>query len=228
MNAPGMKDFCNAIEIIKKEAHNEGKKYVEINSKELHAIVSPNYNRMPTCCQAIYKHMLEGDEILRKPKGNTGFGSHLTVRFYVEKLEERERMFPDKKRGRPAKSEEEKLKDKIENGKKNTKMLQKLVTNWLRDHGWETTEEGDFIVARNGNSHWLINIQGAKRGKPKTLSAKLIEALKHMDDASTHYSIALNDSIVYRRQWKEIPETVKNSLNMSIILADKKGRIKEL
>ena len=42
-------------------------------------------------------------------KGNTGFGSHLTVRFYVEQLEERERMFPNKKRGRPAKSEEEKL-----------------------------------------------------------------------------------------------------------------------
>lgn len=70
--------------------------------------------------------------------------------------------------------------------------------------------------------------QGVKRGKTETLSAQLIELLKHMNDASVHYSISFNDSIVYRRQWNEIPRTVKNSLNMSVILADKKGRIKEL
>lgn len=228
MKAPGVKYFYDAIEAMKKQAHKEGRKYIEVNSKELHAIVSPNYNRMPTCCQAIYKQMLDGDEILSRPKGNTGFGSYLTVRFYVEKLEERERMFPDKKRGRPAKSKEEKLAAKIAKKKKNTKELQELVKKWLGDHGWKTTEDEDFIIACNKNRHWVINIQGEKKGKTETLSAKLIEVLKHMDDTSTYYSIALNDSIVYRRLWKEIPETVKNSLNMSIILADKKGRIKEL
>ena len=110
MKGPGIKDYLEVIENMKVTAQKEGKAFIEVNSKELHANVSPNHATMPTCCQAIYKLMLEGDEILRRPKGNTGFGSHLTVRFYVEQLEERERMFPNKKRGRPAKSEEEKLR----------------------------------------------------------------------------------------------------------------------
>lgn len=228
MKGPGIKDYCDAIEDMKKEAQKEGKTFIEVNSKELHAKVSPEHATMPTCCQAIYKYMLEGDEILRKPKGRTGLGSRLTVRYYIEGLEKRNRMFPSKKRGRPAKSEEEKLAAKIARKKKNTKELRELVKKWLEKHGWETTEDEDFIVASNENRHWVINVQGVKRGKIETLPEQLIELLKHMDDASVHYSIAFNDSIVYRRQWNEIPRTVKNSLNMSVILADKKGRIKEL
>ena len=57
---------------------------------------------------------------------------------------------------------------------------------------------------------------------------KVSEVLKHIEDTKTHYSIAFNDSLSYRRQWNEIPEAVKNSLNMSVILADKKGKITEL
>ena len=49
-----------------------------------------------------------------------------------------------------------------------------------------------------------------------------------MDDSSAHYSIAFNDSISYRRQWNEIPSSVKEKLNMSVILADKKGNIIEI
>ena len=228
MKGPGIKDYYGVIETMKKEAQKEGKAFIEVNSKELHAKVSPEHATMPTCCQAIYKHMLEGDEILRKPKGNTGFGSHLTVRFYVEKLDGRERMFRNKKRGRPAKSEEEKLAAKKARMKRNTEDLCKLIKSWLGEHGWEYVENKDFIEAHNENKRWVINVQGIKRGRKQTLPVKLSEVLKHMDDVNTHYSIAFNDSIAYRRQWNEIPKAVKNSLNMSVILADKKGNITEL
>ena len=40
--------------------------------------------------------------------------------------------------------------------------------------------------------------------------------------------MAFNDSLTYRRQWNEIPTMVKERLNMSVILADKKGNITEL
>ena len=109
MKGPGIKDYLEVIENLKLTAIKEGKTCIEVNSKQLHASVSPEHATMPTCCQAIYKKMLEGDEILQRPKGNTGFGSHLTVRFQLHDLANRQRMFPDKKRGRPAKSEEEKL-----------------------------------------------------------------------------------------------------------------------
>lgn len=228
MKGPGIKDYLQVIESMKMEAHKEGKAFIEINSKELHANVSPQHATMPTCCQAIYKHMLEGDEILQRPKGNTGFGSHLTVRYYVEQLSDRPRMFPNKKRGRPAKSEEEKLAARKAKMKRNTEDLSNLIKSWLAEHGWEYIENKDVIEAHNENRRWVINVQGIKRGRKQTLPVKLSEVIKHIDDTRTHYSLAFNDSVAYRRQWNEIPEAVKNSLNMSVILADKKGNIVEL
>lgn len=228
MKGPGIKDYLQVIETMKEKAHKEGKSFIEVNSKELHASVSPQHATMPTCCQAIYKLMLDGDEILSRPKGNTGFGSHLTVRFYVDQLTDRERMFPNKKRGRPAKSEEEKLAARKAKMKRNTEDLSNLIKSWLAEHGWEYIENKEIIEAHNENRRWVINVQGIKRGRKQTLPVKLSEVIKQIDDTKTHYSLAFNDSLAYRRQWNEIPEAVKNSLNMSVILADKKGNIVEL
>lgn len=228
MKGPGIKDYLQVITEKKLQAHKEEKEFIEINSKELHADVSPSHATMPTCCQAIYKLMLEGDEILLRPKGNTGFGSHLTVRYMVNQMENRQNMFPNKKRGRPAKSEEEKSAAKKAKMKRNTEDLCNLVKSWLGEHGWEYIESRDFIEAHNENKRWIINVQGIKRGRKQTLPVKLSEVIKHIDDVKTHYSIAFNDSLSYRRQWNEIPDVVKDSLNMSVILADKKGNIVEL
>lgn len=228
MKGPGIKDYLNVLTEMKEKAYKEKKEFIEINSKELHALVSPQHATMPTCCQAIYKLMLVGDEILQRPKGTTGFGSHLTVRFYLKDMATRERMFPNKKRGRPAKSEEEKLAAKKAKMKRNTEDLCNLVKSWLSEHGWEYIENKEFIEAHTENKRWVINVQGIKRGRKQTLPVKLSEVIKHIDDVNTHYSIAFNDSLAYRRQWNEIPEVVKSSLNMSVILADKKGNIVEL
>ncbi|NBK96619.1 MAG: AT hook domain-containing protein [Erysipelotrichia bacterium] len=228
MKGPGIKDYLKVLEEKKKKAHEEGWLYLDITSKKLHEEISPEHATMPTCCQAMYKVALEGDEIIEKPKGNTGFGSHLTIRYYVDNLEGRQRIYPDKKRGRPCKSEEEKLITKRKKRKCNTEDLSKLVSAWLLEQGYEFEENKEYIEASNGNEKRLINIQGIKRGRKQTLPLKLSEVLKKMDDESIHYSLALNDSISYRRQWNEIPKNVKERLKMSIILADKKGNIHEL
>lgn len=228
MKGPGIKDYLEEIKKRKQEAHDKGWKYIDITSKYLHEEISPNHATMPTCCQAIYKLLLVGDEILERPKGNTGYGSHLSVRFYVDNLEGRERMFPDKKRGRPCKSEEEKRLSKRKKRKCNNEDLSLLVSEWLHGQGFIYEEKKEFIEAYNGNEKRLINIQGIKRGRKQTLPIKVSEVLKVMEDEDTHYSIAFNDSISYRRQWNEIPKSVKDKLNMSIILADKKGNIHEL
>lgn len=225
MKGPGIKDYLTVLTIMKEDALNEGKEYLEINSKQLHAEVSPDHATMPTCCQAIYKLMLEGDEIIQRPKGTTGFGSHLTVRYYMNNLENRKRMFPDKKRGRPAKTEEEKLAARKAKMKRNTEDLANLIKKWLEDHGWRYEEKKDVIEAYQQQEKWIINVQGIKRGRKQTLPVKISEALKIIEDTTIHYSIAFNDSLSYRRQWSEIPKAVKNSLNMSVILADKKGNI---
>lgn len=228
MKGPGIKDYLQVLKTKKEQAVQAGEKTLEINSKELHKEVSPQHATMPTCCQAIYKVLLEGDEIIQRPKGTTGFGSHLTVVFHLDGMESRNPMFPSKKRGRPAKSEEEKRAARKAKMKRNTEDLCNLIKSWLGEHGWEYNENKDYIEAHSGEKRWVINVQGMKRGRRQTLPVKLSEVIKRIDDVNAHYSIAFNDSITYRRQWNEIPEAVKERLNMSVILADKKGNITEL
>ena len=103
-----------------------------------------------------------------------------------------------------------------------------LIKSWLGEHGWEYIENKDFIEAHNESQRWVINVQGDQTGKKTDTAGEAERGLKHIEDTNTHYSIAFNDSVSYRRQWNEIPKAVKNSLNMSVILADKKGNITEL
>ena len=227
MKGPGIKDYLSILQEKKEMAIQSNQALIEINSKELHAEVSPCHATMPTCCQAMYKLMLEGDEILQRPKGATGYGSHLTIRYYLHDTAERVQMYPGKKRGRPAKTEEEKLAAKRAKTKRNTEDLTNLIKVWLDENGWIYEEGKGTLEATNGDKKWIINIQGIKRGRKQTLPVKLSEVLKHINDANAHYSIAFNDSITYRRQWNEIPQNVKERLNMSVILADKKGNITE-
>ena len=228
MKGPGIKDYLQKIEELKQKAMEEGKVSLQVNSKRLHALVSPMHATMPTCCQAMYKQMLEGDRILQRPKGTTGFGSHLTVEFQLMDLDTRERMFPDKKRGRPAKTEEEKLLARKNRLKHNTEDLCNLIEAWLQEHGWQFEEDKEVIKATQQEATWVIHVQGIKRGRKQPLPVQLTEALKQMESTDIHYSLAFNDSNVYRRQWEEIPNAVKNSLNMSVILADKSGNIVEI
>lgn len=228
MKGPGIKEYLKELETQINEAHEKGWKYIDINSKQLHALISPEHATMPTCCQAIYKVMLIGDEITEKPKGNTGFGSHLSVRLYVDNLDNREKMFPEKKRGRPCKSEEEKSLSKRKKRKCNSDDLTQLIIAWLNEQNITYVQNRESIEAQLENGKWIINVQGVKRGRKQTLPVKLSEVLKQMEDEQTRYSIAFNDSISYRRQWNEIPKNVKNKLNMSIILADRKGNIHEM
>lgn len=228
MKGPGIKDYLQIIESKKQEAQKNGDITLQINSKELHKEVSPMHATMPTCCQAIYKVLMEGDEIIQHPKGTTGFGSRLTVIYHLDESQEKNLMFPNKKRGRPAKSEEEKKAARKAKMKRNTEDLCNLIKSWLSEHGWKYSEIKGYIEAYNEEKKWMINVQGIKRGRKQTLPVKLSEVMKHMDDVDTHYSIAFNDSITYRRQWNEIPVAVKERLNMSVILADKKGNIIEL
>lgn len=228
MKGPGIKEYLNVLTTMKEEAHNAEKTSITIHSKELHALVSPNHATMPTCCQAMYKLMYEGDLILQRPKGNTGFGSHLTICFKTDTLNGKEQLYPGKKRGRPSKTEEEKLATKKAKMKRNTEDLSKLIITWLEEHGWEYNENKGNIEAINENKKWIIHVQGMKRGRKQTLPVKMSEVMKQIDDENTHYSIAFNDSLSYRRQWNEIPKTVKERLNMSVILADKKGNITEI
>ena len=135
MKGPGIKDYTAELTRRREEAHAQGLKYIEVNSKKLHQEISPDFATMPTCCQAMYKQMLTGDEILERPRGTTGFGSHLTIRFYVDNFEGREKLYPGKKRGRPPKSPQEKEAARKARLKHSTQDLCSLIKSWLGEHG---------------------------------------------------------------------------------------------
>lgn len=228
MKGPGIKDYLEILETKKREAAKAGLKTIEISSKGLHAEVSPNHATMPTCCQAMYKLALEGDEVLRRPKGQTGFGSHLVIQYRTDELTTRERMYPSKKRGRPSKSPEEKALAKRMKMKRSTEDLSKLIRSWLDEHGWDYTEIKNEILAQHEDQRWIINVQGIKRGRKQTLPSKVTELITKIQDPSIHYSLAFNDSPMTRRQWNEISPVVKKQLKLSVLLADKQGNIQEL
>lgn len=78
MKGPGIKTYISELEKKKQEAANQGLEFIELSSKEIHAEISPNHATMPTCCQAMYKLLLEGDEIIRKPKDRPGLDHALS------------------------------------------------------------------------------------------------------------------------------------------------------
>lgn len=227
MKGPGIKEYLNIIEKKKEEAIKNNLDYIDILSKDLHSEVSPNFATMPTCCQAMYKLMLQGDEILRLPKGNTGFGSYLHLRYYLNDLS-RERLYKEKKRGRPRKSDEEKLEARRSKMKKNTEELAHSIKIWLDDNNYKYEDEKDIIIASNEMDKWIINVNGVKRGRKQSLPSRIVDVIKKMNDCDAKYSIAFNDTTSYRKAWKEIPDQVKSSLKMSVILADKNGKIIEI
>ena len=228
MKGPGIKDYLEILTLKKLNAQKAGEKTMDISSKELHQEVSPEHATMPTCCQAMYKLALIGDEVIRRPKGTTGYGSHLIIRFKIDSLENREQMFPNKKRGRPTKSAEEKMLARKAKMKRNTEDLSNLIKSWLNEHGWEYTEQKNEVVALKDEQKWMINVQGIRRGRKQTLPSKVTELITKIVDPTIRYSLAFNDSSLTRRQWNEISPLVKEQLRLSVLLADKQGNIQEI
>lgn len=227
MKGPGIKDYIDYLNHLKTTAHHEGKTYIDISSRELHHLISPNHATMPTCCQAIYKLMLEGDEILDQPRGQTGFGSRLMVRYYVDQLENRSNKFPAKKRGRPNKTEEERKTARLMRSNRNTDDLSELITLWLNERGWQVQIDKEMIRAIKDNNLWIISVQGSRRGRKLPLTKKLNHIFSDVENDASHYSIAFNESYHYKKQWNEFPKLFKNKLNVSLLFADKNGKVTE-
>lgn len=158
MKGPGIHDYKNKIQELKKGAHEKGELYLEISSKELHEIMSPKHATMPTCCQAMYNLMLQGDEIIEKPKGKSGYGSHLTIRYQVKELINRKPLFPPKKRGRPIKDLVSKQKAGVKKKNWKTEDLPHMIQSWLVKDGWEYSVRENIIFAHKNKKYWIIHI----------------------------------------------------------------------
>ena len=229
MKGPGIKEYLAEIERRKLAGIAEGLDYIEITSKDIHNDLSKEILTMPTCCQAMYQKLLKEDQILQLPKGRTGYGSRLTVRYYLHDLDKREVMMEKKQRGRPKKYETEEDRPSYQKNWKTEKLID-LLSAWVLEQGCNIQEkEEDKIYAtyQNGDK-WILQIYGVRRGRKSTLVHKINNIFYNLEEEKAHYSLVLNDTDTYRKQWEEIPQIIKQKLNISIIVAGKDGSIEKL
>lgn len=92
MEIPKLEDFVKEIDRLKVDARECGESSIEICSGTLHKMMGDHKGknaRMRSCCDAMYKSMKPGDEVIQLPKpkpGNTetkGYGSRLIIRYYL-------------------------------------------------------------------------------------------------------------------------------------------------
>jgi 5-methylcytosine-specific restriction protein A len=77
--------FKKELTKIFKDAKEQGKEYVDVNSGDLHRRVGgyPGSNhRMPTCCGVMKSMMKSKDKILEKPP--LGKGASLVIRYFLK------------------------------------------------------------------------------------------------------------------------------------------------
>ena len=229
MKAPGIKEYLAEIESRKLSGVSEGLDYIEVTSKYLHNDMSKESLTIPTCCQAMYQKLLKGDQILQLPKGRTGYGSRLTVRYYLHDLDKREVMMEKKQRGRPKKYETEEDRPSYQRNWKTEKLID-LLSKWVIEQGCsiqEKEEDKIFATQQNGDK-WILQVYGVRRGRKSTLVHKINNIFYGLEEENAHYSLVLNDMEVYRKQWEEIPQLIKDKLSISIIVAGKDGSIEKL
>lgn len=81
---PNTNDFKSKIEQILYNARNQGDKYVDILSADLHKSLGgyPSKNhRMASCCEVMYSMMKSKDEVIAAPP--KGKGATLKIRYYL-------------------------------------------------------------------------------------------------------------------------------------------------
>lgn len=189
--------FNKEIDHRKKQAKG---KYIDITSGELNKYCEGVPGTITTCCNAMIKSMLEGDEIIQKPTGKTGYGTRLIIRYFLHDLDTR-RPIHNRKRGRPV-------------GAKNTKTTQFNIESWLKDKdlSYEIIH-GNFHV-QGEFGPWIIY-----NNFSNDLSTALFQIARMYDTSINKYSLLTKKELVLKR-WKKISEEFKKDLNLSLLYVE--------
>jgi len=229
MKGPGIKEYLAKIDHCKLDGVSKEFEYIEITSKDLHSIISTQHNTMATCCQAMYKRLLKGDQILQLPKGKTGFGARLTIRYYLHELDNRELMIERKQRGRPKKYDDDSERPNSNINWKTEKLME-ILSEWVQKQGCNIQQQEEDIICaiKEDGTKWILRVHGIRRGRKSTLVHKINHLFGELEEDNACYSLVVNDDGSHRKQWEEIPMKIKEKLNLSIIVAGRNGTMEEL
>lgn len=224
-----MNDYLLYLEKQVNDAKLNGKDSLTLTAKDVHNAVSIKPT-LPTCCAAMKKFMKVGDEILSAPTTKTGFGGTLCIQYMLEDREEREVKFPPLKRGRKAGSKpiDEKELDKPKKSKKEDEGLQQSIQKWLDEMQVTYHVDGNKISVDGTYGKWMIIMDLPKKGPKLNFSGKIYELLTEADESYEKYSLAIKSNLSYETQWKKLPDTVKQKLNLTLLKVTPKNKVVEI
>lgn len=199
-------EYKDYIENSKRIAKKEGKEYIIVSAKVLHNELSKEGPTMPTCCSAMLQEMLEGDVYVSYPETPSGFSTHLVIQYYLYDMDKRKLMNPPKIRGR------KKLRNDDE------------LELWLKDKNCQYSKTCDIYQVALPKGSWIIYSTNPQTDEINDCILKLMNKLN--DDTCKLSLFCSNGSSVFKK-WKSVPKGMKKKLNITMIVINRNGCIKE-
>lgn len=227
-----VKDYNEKIQELKEQARNEGKETLELCAKDLHNMVSKSVPTLPTCCIAMRQNLLQGDSIIVDTSNKSGASMSYTVQYYLND-NEREPLFPPKKRGRKKGEKYQKVeKDNKEEKAETIFLTEKKILQYL--DSWITSHDITYSVDRMNKlmyldgkyGLWVIDISRVFDSGLHTFRA--FESLAYgLPEIYDKCSMLYFDDLGSHCVWELVSPSIKRRLNLTALFIDQDGNITE-
>jgi hypothetical protein len=111
--------------------------------------------------------------------------------------------------------------------------MKQILRNYLISQGWSTeitrriTHEID-IVANRDDMRWVIAVRGGEsRDFVESFDSILGSAVHIMEDPNKKYSVALPDTMPFRRLWERLPVLAKTRTSITALFVSESGKVTE-
>lgn len=111
--------------------------------------------------------------------------------------------------------------------------IKQILRNYLYSEGWSTeivrriTKEID-IVANRDDMQWVIAVRGEESHDfVDTFDSILGSAVHIMEDPHKKYSVALPDTMAFRRLWERLPVLAKTRTSITALFVGEDGKVTE-
>lgn len=199
-------DYCQYITKLKLEALETGRDHICLSARDLHKSISVEMPTVPTCCSAMKSMMLEGDIYIQNPITSCGSSINLVIQYNLQNMEQRSRLNIPKKKGRKR------------------KVQLSPLSVWLDSHAFPYKKSGNLYQVELTQGTWIIY---AVTRHESDFNKVFIKSLHSISNNYYKLSISSPKNKELKRGWEKAGKVMKNRLNLTLLIFDDKGTIKE-
>jgi len=113
-------------------------------------------------------------------------------------------------------------------------VIKQLLKVHLISEGWKTemyrkTHHGLDVIALRGEEQWVIIIKGEESADIVESFISALGSIVHvMEDPNSKYSIALPDTMPFRRLWERLPFLTKQRTGITALFVNQSGSVVEI